>query len=100
LLLNRRLVVELKKLKEHFMNYQFPPEIESRVKEHMASGCYASEEELFADAPRALDGIKMQQEQLREEIQQRVAKAGKGNSAPLDREAFKVEARRRFSQQS
>jgi hypothetical protein len=35
------------------------------------------------------------QEQLREEIQQRVSKAGKGNSAPLDIEAFKAEARRR-----
>jgi hypothetical protein len=49
-----------------------------------------------ADALRALDEVRLQQEQLRKEIQQRVSKAGKGNSAPLDIEAFKAEARRRF----
>jgi hypothetical protein len=48
------------------------------------------------DAIRARDEMRLQQEQLRKEIQQRVSKAGKGNSAPLDIEAFKAEARRRF----
>jgi Arc/MetJ-type ribon-helix-helix transcriptional regulator len=81
--------------KEHCMNYQFSPDVLDRVKEHMASGRYACEEYHFADALRALDGMRLQQEQLREEIQQRVSKAGKGNSAPLDIEAFKAEARRR-----
>ncbi len=82
------------------MDYQFPPDVLDRVREHMASGRYATEEEVFADALCALDAVKLQQEQLREEIKGRVLKAGKGNSAPLDREAFKAEARRRFSQQS
>lgn len=66
----------------------------------MASGRFDSEKELFANALRSLDAMKMQQEQRRNEIQQRAAKAGKENSAPLDREAFKAEARRRFSEQS
>lgn len=82
------------------MDYQFPPDVLDRVRVHMASGRYATEEELFADALCALDGMKMQQEQLRSGIQQRICKAGKRNSAPLDREAFKAEARRRFSEQS
>lgn len=82
------------------MKYQFPPEVEDRVKEYMASGRYASEEELLVEAFRALDGMRTQQDRLREEIQDRVAKAGKGNSSPLDRDSFKDEARRRFFKQS
>jgi Arc/MetJ-type ribon-helix-helix transcriptional regulator len=77
------------------MNFQIPPEIEERVKEHMASGRYGSEEELFVDAFRALDAMKAQQEELRREIQHRVSQAGTGDSAPLDRAAFQSEARRR-----
>jgi hypothetical protein len=49
-----------------------------------------------ADALSARDGMRLQQEQLRKEIQQRVSKAGMGNSAPLNIEAFKAEARRRL----
>ena len=82
------------------MFYQFPPEVQQRVNEHMASGRYASEEELFGDAIRALDAMTLQQETLRTEIQDRVSQAGKGDSAPLDRDAFKAEARRRSSSQA
>ena len=82
------------------MESQFPLEVEERVKEHMASGRYASEGELLVEAFRALDDMRTRQDQLREEIQDRVAKAGEGNSSPLDRDAFKDEARRRFSKQS
>ena len=36
------------------MAYQFPPNIERLVKERMASGDYESEDDLLADALRAL----------------------------------------------
>ncbi len=36
------------------MAYQFPPNIERLVKEQMASGDYESEDDLLADALRAL----------------------------------------------
>lgn len=36
------------------MAYQFPPEIKRLVNQHMASGDYGSEDELLADALRAL----------------------------------------------
>ena len=36
------------------MTYQFPPNIERLVKEQMASGDYESEDDLLADALRAL----------------------------------------------
>ncbi len=77
------------------MSFQIPPEIEERVKEHVASGHYGSEQELFDDALRALDAMKAQQDELRREIQDRVSKAGTGASVPLDRAAFQSEARRR-----
>jgi Arc/MetJ-type ribon-helix-helix transcriptional regulator len=40
--------------KEHLMSYQFPPNIDRLVKEQMASGAYESEDDLLADALRAL----------------------------------------------
>ncbi len=82
------------------MAYQLPPEIKEQVREHMASDRHASEGELLVEALRALDHVRERQEQLRDEIQERVARAGKGTSASLDRETFKDEARRRFSNQS
>ena len=82
------------------MAYQFPPEIKEQVREHMASGRYASEGELLVEALRALDHVRERQDQLRDEIQERVAKAGKGTSTSLEPETFKAEARRRFSSQS
>ena len=43
------------------MSYQFPPDIEAFVKDQLASGCYASEDDLLRDAVRAL---KHQQEDI------------------------------------
>lgn len=36
------------------MIYQFPPDLEDEIKERMASGQYASQDDLFRDALRAL----------------------------------------------
>ncbi len=82
------------------MEYQFPPEVEERVKGHMASGRNASKGEILVEEFRALDDMRTRQDQLRDEIRDRVAKAGEGHSCRLDRDAFKDEARRRFSKQS
>ena len=40
------------------MTYPFPPDIEQLVKEHMAAGDYASEDELLLDALRVLQERK------------------------------------------
>jgi putative addiction module CopG family antidote len=37
------------------MGYQFPPDIQERIREQMASGHYGSEDDLLRDALRALD---------------------------------------------
>ncbi len=39
---------------EKFVAYQFPPDVGKLVQEHMASGQYASQDELLRDAMRAL----------------------------------------------
>jgi Arc/MetJ-type ribon-helix-helix transcriptional regulator len=82
------------------MSLQLPPDFDDRVKAYMATGRYASEEELFDDALCALDAITARQDELRREIRDRVSQSGKGDSAPLDRGAFQAEARRRISEQS
>ena len=60
------------------MAYQFPPDLEQRVKEQMASGVYNSEDEVLRDALRALEEIgyfrplrregRISFEELREEV--------------------------------
>jgi Arc/MetJ-type ribon-helix-helix transcriptional regulator len=74
----------------------FSPELNRLIREKMATGHYRSEEELLLDAVRALDDLQALHTQLRTQISDRLAKAGQGHSRPLDREAFKAEARRRL----
>ncbi len=40
------------------MAYQFPPAVDQLVKEHMASGHYASEDDVLLDALRSLSDYK------------------------------------------
>ncbi len=82
------------------MSYSFPPELSRLVQEKMSRGQYESEDDLLVDAIHALDDLSAQHEQLRAEIRGRLVKTGQGHSKPLDREAFKAEARRRLSEES
>lgn len=79
------------------MPYQVPPDLEQRLKAHLESGEYSSPDDLLRDALLALEERQTHHEQLRQEISARVARAGQGRSKPLDREALKVEARRRLN---
>ena len=79
------------------MPYTFPPELSRLVRENMANGKYESEDDLLVDAIHALDDLRAQQGRLRSEIRGRLEKARQGHSQPLDRDAFKAEARRRLA---
>jgi Arc/MetJ-type ribon-helix-helix transcriptional regulator len=81
------------------MSYGFSPELSRLVQQQMASGRYNSEDDLLVDAIHALDGLREQHEQLGGEIRSRLERAGQGHSQPLDRDAFKAEARRRLSEE-
>ena len=64
------------------------------IHDRMAAGGYRSEDEVLVDAMHALADVEKRQQELRAEIQGRVAQAGGPMSLPLDRAAFKSEARR------
>jgi Arc/MetJ-type ribon-helix-helix transcriptional regulator len=81
------------------MSYAFPPDLDRLISERMATGLYASQDELLLDALQALDELERRHHELREEVQRRVAKAGQGLSAPLDVDALMAEGRRRLNAQ-
>ena len=81
------------------MSYGFPPELNRLVQQKMAGGQYESEDDLLVNAIHALDDLRTQHEQLRNEIRSRLEKTGQGQSKPLDRDAFKAEARRRMAEE-
>ena len=78
------------------MSHAFSPDLDRVIRERMATGMYATQDELLLDALHALDELEQRHRELREEVQARVAKAGKGLSAPLDIEALKAEARQQL----
>lgn len=81
------------------MTYPFPPDLSRVVQARMSAGGYNSEDELLLDAMLALEDVEQREEQLRSEVLKRMAKTNGGLSAPLDRDAFKTEARRRHQAQ-
>ena len=82
------------------MPYTFSPELSRLVQQQMSSGQYKSEDDLLVEAIHALSDLRKRHEQLRGEIRSRLEKASKGHSKPLDRDTFKVEARRRLAEES
>lgn len=78
------------------MSYQFPPDLGRLVHERLASGNYASEDEILLHAMRALEEIERRGFQLKYELSRRIENAGTSQSQPLNREAFKVVARERL----
>lgn len=81
------------------MGQQFSADIQRMVQEWMATGQYASEDEVLLDAMLALEGRARREEELRTEIRRRIGAASTSLSLPLDRDLFKAEARRRFAGQ-
>lgn len=77
------------------MSHTLSPQTEQLVDAHLASGEYATADELISDALVALDRQKARIAELRASIQQRLASDEPG--APLDLDAFNAEARRRFA---
>jgi Arc/MetJ-type ribon-helix-helix transcriptional regulator len=76
------------------MHYEFSPELEQAIEAKLATGEYASAEELLTDALAALDVIKARHGELRASVQERLSRAGRGFAAPLDVEAFLAEMHR------
>ena len=75
------------------MSYAFPPNLDQMIRHWMEVGPYASADDVLLDAMLALEDVQKREDELRNEIQQRLTKAGSGLSLPLDRIAFRAEAR-------
>jgi Arc/MetJ-type ribon-helix-helix transcriptional regulator len=60
------------------MAYQFPPDVERLIREHMASGGYTSEDELLRDALQTLGEFVHSKEEVDAEYRQTVAAVREG----------------------
>ena len=60
------------------MPYQLPPDVEKLVRDHMAAGGYASEDEVLRDALEALGRFVHSQDEFDEEYRQTVAAVQEG----------------------
>jgi Arc/MetJ-type ribon-helix-helix transcriptional regulator len=70
------------------MGYQFPPELAEKVRRHMETGRFQSEEELLDDALEALDLVHpVDDEELRAELEERWAESEADEGEPLDVDA-------------
>ncbi|MEX2091891.1 MAG: hypothetical protein WD971_04395 [Pirellulales bacterium] len=78
------------------MHYQFPPDLQQRVKARLSDGTYTSEDDLLRDAMNALDELDREKLRLFQEGNRVALEQSRlGLSKPLDLNALlqRVEAR-------
>ena len=82
------------------MSYQFPPDIEERLKARMSDGRYQSEDDVLREAMNALDQLE-QDKLIRWEERNRLStqQSEQGLSAPLDDEAVLGRLRERLAKE-
>ncbi|MEX0703155.1 MAG: hypothetical protein WD069_13760 [Planctomycetales bacterium] len=78
------------------MNTTYPPEIQEFVERELERGAHVDEEHLIVAALRVYRELKTRHDALRADVARSLAQAERGEVAPLDTEATKAEARRRF----
>ena len=76
------------------MTYQFPPDVNQLLKQHMATGAYTSEDDVLRDALRALEEMsyfrptpnatKLSFEQLRNEVRRGLDQLDQGEGRDAD----------------
>ncbi len=82
------------------MSYQFPPDLEQRVKARMSDGRYNSEDDLLRDAMDALDQLEQDKVARWEERNQIATEQSRqGLSKPLDDEAVLRRLRDRLAEE-
>jgi len=79
------------------LNVSLPPELEKRVRAHVASGLFGSASEVIREALRLFESYHAVQgatlAALRADLEQGLADQQAGRVAPLDSEAIKVKGR-------
>jgi Arc/MetJ-type ribon-helix-helix transcriptional regulator len=82
------------------MSYQFPPDIQERLKARMNQGRYRSEDDVLRDAMDALDQLE-QEKLIRWHERNRISmqESQQGLSRPLDDESVLRRLRERLSKE-
>ncbi len=82
------------------MNYQFPPDIEDRLRARMSDGRYQSEDDVIREAMDALDQAE-QDKLIRWHERNRIAmqQSQEGLSRPLDDDAVLGRLRERLAEE-
>lgn len=85
------------------MAYQLPTDVDQRIKAYLASGEYATEDDVLRDAIRALDARSKAYEDERirfqRELQESIEQAERGESKPMDPAALKREIRQELAEE-
>ena len=82
------------------MSYEFPPDLEQRVRARMSDGRYGSEDDLLREAMDALDQLE-QDKIVRWDERNQIAQeqSHQGLSKPLDDEAVLARLRERLARE-
>jgi len=82
------------------MTYRFPPDVAKLIEHHLASGAYASEDEVLRDAMGALDQLESDQiTRWNERNQLASEQSEQGLSKPLDDEEVLARLRERLAKE-
>ncbi|HKQ46494.1 MAG TPA: type II toxin-antitoxin system ParD family antitoxin [Phycisphaerae bacterium] len=78
------------------MTVEVPLDLQQYVEDQVATGAYANERDVIADAVRVLRELRKRHDALRQDIQAAIAESKRGESEPLDIDEIKAEGRRRL----
>ena len=83
------------------MSYQFPPDLEQRVKARMSQRGHPSEDDVLREAMNALDELELAKLRLWNERNQiAIEQSRRGLSKPLDLESLLNRVEKRFAEHS
>lgn len=80
-----------------FADSNLAPRIDALVQQQIATGRFRTTNEVLVEAVETLCDMEQLAEPMREELRRRLRRTGEACSLPLDRAAFRAEARRRLA---
>ncbi|MGH7194018.1 MAG: ribbon-helix-helix domain-containing protein [Candidatus Saccharimonadales bacterium] len=73
------------------------PRIDQLVQQQIATGRFQTADEVLVEALETLRDMEHFAEPIRDELRRRLSRGNEARSLPLDRAAFRAEARRRLA---
>lgn len=78
-------------------DFDLTPRIDQLVQQQIATGRFQSANEVLVEALETLCDMEQFAEPIRDELRRRLSRTRETGSFPLDRTAFRAEARRRLA---